>query len=71
MASSAVQGKTERQIKHRPLARARAELDLQNDISRLLPAPGQRVFTTIRPKEDNNDTNSGDTNSGTQPAPVN
>jgi hypothetical protein len=27
MASSAVQGKTERQIKHRPLARARAELD--------------------------------------------
>lgn len=50
---------------------ARAELDLQNDISRLLPAPGQRVFTTIRPKEDNNDTNSGDTTSGTQPAPVN
>ncbi len=50
---------------------ARAELDLQNDVSRLLPAPGQRVFTTIRPKEDNNDTNSGDTNSGTQPAPVN
>jgi len=45
---------------------ARAELDLQNDISRLLPAPGQRVFTTIRPKEDKNDTNSG-----TQPAPVN
>ncbi len=44
---------------------ARAELDLANDISRLLPAPGQRVFTTIRPKEDNNDTNSS-----TQPAPV-
>jgi len=44
---------------------ARAELDLANDVSRLLPAPGQRVFTTIRPKEDNNDTNSS-----TQPAPV-
>src|SRR4030095_1553841 len=43
---------------------ARAELDLKNDISRLLPAPGKRVFTVIRPKEDN-------TNSGTQPAPVN
>jgi lipopolysaccharide export system protein LptA len=45
---------------------ARAELDLQNDVSRLLPAPGQRVFTTIRPK-DNDDDNS----SGGQPAPVN
>lgn len=43
---------------------ARAELDLRNDISRLLPAPGQRVFTTIRPKDKNND-------SGAQPAPVN
>lgn len=43
---------------------ARAELDLQNDVSRLLPAPGQRVFTVIRPKEDD------DTNTGTQPAPV-
>jgi lipopolysaccharide export system protein LptA len=45
---------------------ARAELDLQNDVSRLLPAPGKRVFTVIRPKEDDNETNSG-----TQPAPVN
>jgi lipopolysaccharide export system protein LptA len=45
---------------------ARAELDLQNDVSRLLPAPGQRVFTTIRPKD-----KTDDTNSGTQPAPVN
>ena len=44
---------------------ARAELDLENDISRLLPAPGKRVFTTIRPKDDTNDTNTG-----TQPAPV-
>jgi lipopolysaccharide export system protein LptA len=44
---------------------ARAELDMANDVSRLLPAPGQRVFTTIRPKEDNNDANSS-----TQPAPV-
>jgi len=44
---------------------ARAELDLANDISRLLPAPGKRVFTTIRPKEDTNDANSS-----TQPAPV-
>jgi lipopolysaccharide export system protein LptA len=45
---------------------ARAELDLQKDVSRLLPAPGQRVFTVINPKDDGNDTNSG-----TQPAPVN
>jgi lipopolysaccharide export system protein LptA len=45
---------------------ARAELDLQNDVSRLLPAPGKRVFTVIRPKEDDNETNSG-----TQPAPAN
>jgi len=45
---------------------ARAELDLPNDVSRLLPAPGQRVFTTIRPKD-----KTDDTNSGTQPAPVN
>jgi lipopolysaccharide export system protein LptA len=44
---------------------ARAELDRANDISRLLPAPGKRVFTTIRPKEDTNDANSS-----TQPAPV-
>lgn len=45
---------------------ARAELDLQNDVSRLLPAPGKRVFTVIRPKDDDSDTNSG-----TPPAPVN
>jgi lipopolysaccharide export system protein LptA len=45
---------------------ARAELDLQNDVSRLLPAPGQRVFTVIRPKNDQEDTNSG-----AQPEPVN
>jgi lipopolysaccharide export system protein LptA len=46
---------------------ARAELDLQKDISRLLPAPGKRVFTVIRPKEDD----SNDTNAGAQPAPAN
>jgi lipopolysaccharide export system protein LptA len=45
---------------------ARAELDLQKDISRLLPAPGQRVTTTIRPKD-----KTKDNSSGTQPAPVN
>lgn len=45
---------------------ARAELDLQNDVSRLLPAPGKRVFTVIRPKDDDNDTNSG-----APPEPVN
>jgi lipopolysaccharide export system protein LptA len=45
---------------------ARAELDLANDVSRLLPAPGKRVFTVIRPKEDDNNTNTG-----AQPAPVN
>ena len=44
---------------------ARAELDLQKDISRLLPAPGQRVFTTINPKNDDDSTDAG-----TQPAPV-
>lgn len=44
---------------------ARAELDLRKDISRLLPAPGQRVFTTINPK--NND---GNTDAGQQPVPV-
>ena len=37
---------------------ARAELDLQKDISRLLPAPGQRVFTTINPKDNNDDESS-------------
>jgi lipopolysaccharide export system protein LptA len=44
---------------------ARAELDLQKDISRLLPAPGQRVFTTINPKNDDDNTDAG-----AQPAPV-
>jgi lipopolysaccharide export system protein LptA len=44
---------------------ARAELDLQKDISRLLPAPGQRVFTTINPKNDDDNSDAG-----TQPAPV-
>ena len=33
---------------------------------RLLPAPGKRVFTVIRPKDDDNGTNSG-----AQPEPVN
>jgi lipopolysaccharide export system protein LptA len=44
---------------------ARAELDLQKDVSRLLPAPGQRVFTVINPKSDEDDADAG-----TQPAPV-
>src|SRR5262249_52386297 len=39
---------------------ARAELDMKNDVSRLLPAQGQRVFTTIKPK-DNNDNNTSNT----------
>jgi lipopolysaccharide export system protein LptA len=43
----------------------RAELDLKNDISRLLPAQGQRVFTVIRPKGDDDETDAG-----SQPAPV-
>jgi len=43
----------------------RAELDLKNDISRLLPAQGQRVFTTIKPKDKDNTTDAG-----TQPVPV-
>lgn len=30
----------------------RAELDMKNDISRLLPAQGQRVFTVIKKKKD-------------------
>jgi len=33
----------------------RAELDLKNDISRLLPASGQRVHTLIKPKKDKTD----------------
>lgn len=44
----------------------RAELDLENDVSRLLPAQGQRVFTVIRPKDDKDNASS----TGTQPAPV-
>jgi lipopolysaccharide export system protein LptA len=44
---------------------ARAELDLQKDVSRLLPAPGQRVFTTINPKNDDDNTDAS-----AQPAPV-
>jgi lipopolysaccharide export system protein LptA len=32
---------------------ARAELDMNKGISRLLPAPGQRVRTTIQPKQQN------------------
>ncbi|HET6159554.1 MAG TPA: LptA/OstA family protein [Dongiaceae bacterium] len=43
----------------------RAELDMKNDISRLLPAQGQRVFTTIKPKD-----NEATTGTNTQPAPV-
>jgi lipopolysaccharide export system protein LptA len=37
---------------------ARAELDMNKGISRLLPAPGQRVRTTIQPKQ-RNDANPG------------
>ena len=33
---------------------ARAELDMNKGISRLLPAPGQRVHTTIQPKQQQN-----------------
>jgi lipopolysaccharide export system protein LptA len=33
----------------------RAELDLKNDVSRLLPASGQRVFTVIKKKKDKTD----------------
>jgi lipopolysaccharide export system protein LptA len=43
----------------------RAELDLKNDINRLLPAQGQRVRTVIKPKDEDNTTDAG-----TQPAPV-
>jgi len=45
----------------------RAELDLKNDISRLLPAAGERVRTVIMPK-DSSSSNSGATTS--QAAPV-
>jgi lipopolysaccharide export system protein LptA len=40
----------------------RAELDMENDVSRLLPAQGERVFTVIKPKDDDETSN--------QPAPV-
>jgi lipopolysaccharide export system protein LptA len=42
----------------------RAELDLKNDVNRLLPAQGQRVFTTIKPKDNDSATQE---NSGDQP----
>ena len=42
----------------------RAELDMKKDISRLLPAQGQRVITTIKPKERKSP------DAGAQPAPV-
>jgi lipopolysaccharide export system protein LptA len=48
----------------------RAELDLKNDVSRLLPAQGQRVFTVIQPKEDNNGTGNGTAPANGQPSPV-
>ena len=37
----------------------RAELDLKNDISRLLPVSGQRVRTVIKSKKDETDTTGG------------
>jgi lipopolysaccharide export system protein LptA len=40
----------------------RAELDMENDVSRLLPAQGERVFTVIKPKDDDE--------ASDQPAPV-
>jgi lipopolysaccharide export system protein LptA len=47
----------------------RAELDLKNDVSRLLPAQGQRVFTVIQPKKKNGNTTDSNSGTGTQPAP--
>ena len=47
----------------------RAELDLKNDVSRLLPAQGQRVFTVIQPKKKNDNTSDNNSGTGTQPAP--
>ncbi len=38
----------------------RAELDMKNDISRLLPAQGQRVHTLIKKKKDSTPESSGD-----------
>ncbi|HET6618554.1 MAG TPA: LptA/OstA family protein [Dongiaceae bacterium] len=48
----------------------RAELDLKNDVSRLLPAQGQRVFTVIKPKDNDSTTDSGTAPAGGQAAPV-
>jgi lipopolysaccharide export system protein LptA len=47
----------------------RAELDLKNDVSRLLPAQGQRVFTVIQPKKKNDNATDSNSGAGTQPAP--
>ena len=43
----------------------RAELDIKNDISRLLPSQGQRVITTIKTK-----TNNAAPDAGSAPVPV-
>lgn len=48
----------------------RAELDLKNDISRLLPAAGQRVFTVIKPKDKDKTTDTGAQPVDAAPAPV-
>jgi len=40
----------------------RAELDMKNDISRLLPAAGERVKTVIKPKDNNTSDASGTAN---------
>lgn len=45
----------------------RAELDLQNDVNRLLPAQGQRVLTVIKPKEKKS---GNEPSAGAAPAPV-
>lgn len=45
----------------------RAELDLKNDISRLLPAPGQRVHTVIMPKDEDNSSDAGATSAPAAP----
>jgi lipopolysaccharide export system protein LptA len=48
----------------------RAELDLKNDISRLLPAAGQRVFTVIKPKDKTSTTDTGTPPVSAAPVPV-
>ncbi|HSE73628.1 MAG TPA: LptA/OstA family protein, partial [Dongiaceae bacterium] len=48
----------------------RAELDLKNNVSRLLPAQGQRVFTVIKPKDKNSTTDDGSAPASGQTAPV-